>query len=134
MNNCGSNRKIDINQRRDVTADGIRRGMIFMKKLPELEYLGLPPGKRKLYDIGMFFSELPANILKLLKKIPEGIGKFFGSIGKFFAEIGHAFADGDIKTKLSFFIMGFGQFFRRQIGRGIIFLLMEVIFIAFICN
>lgn len=102
-----------------------------MKKLPELEYLGLPPGKRKLYDIGMFFAELPGKLGKALKKIPEGIGKFIGSIGKFFADIGHAFADGDIKTKLSFFIMGFGQFFRRQVGRGIIFLLMEIIFIAF---
>lgn len=102
-----------------------------MNRLSELEYLGLSPAKRKLYDIGMFFVDLPRNLLGALKKIPLGIWKALCAIGGFFKEIGGIFARGDWKTRLSFFIMGFGQFFRRQIGRGIIFLLMEITFVCF---
>ncbi|MBP3856273.1 MAG: sugar ABC transporter permease [Ruminiclostridium sp.] len=102
-----------------------------MSKLSELDYLGLPPGKRKLYDIGQFFVRLPGNLLNFLKKIPLGIWKGICAIGKFFAGIGHIFADGDWKTKASFLIMGFGQLFRHQIGRGIIFLAMEGLFVWF---
>ena len=99
-----------------------------MSKLTELEYLGLPPFKRKLYDIGQFFIHLPLYILNILKLIPLGIWKGICGIGKFFAGIGHIFADGDWKTRISFLVMGFGQFFRHQIGRGIIFLTMEGLF------
>lgn len=102
-----------------------------MKRLPELEYLGLPPMKKFGYDVGMFFTELPAKLLGALKMIPQAIWKLLCSIGGFFAEIGRAFAEGDWKTRTSFFIMGFGQLFRRQIGRGILFFLLEVIFILF---
>ncbi len=102
-----------------------------MKKLPELEYLGLPPAKKFGYDFCMFFVNLPAKVLGALKKIPLGIWKFLCAIGNFFKEIGGIFKDGDWKTRMSFFVMGFGQLFRHQIGRGIIFLLMEIIFITF---
>jgi len=104
-----------------------------MSRISELEYLGMPPMKRHLYDIGQFFVKLPKGILNFLKKIPLGIWKCLCAVGRFFAEIGHIFADGDWKTKLSFIIMGFGQFFRHQIGRGILFLLMEGLFVWFMC-
>ena len=107
------------------------KGRLKMSKLTELEYLGLPPAKKKLYDIGQFFVRLPGNILNFLKKIPLGIWKGLCAVGRFFAGIGHIFADGDWKTRISFFVMGFGQFFRYQIGRGIIFLGMEALFIWF---
>lgn len=102
-----------------------------MKKLPELEYLGLPPAKKFRYDFCMFFTMLPGKVLGTLKKIPLGIWKFLCAIGNFFKEIGGIFRDGDWKTRMSFFVMGFGQLFRHQIGRGIIFLLMEIIFVGF---
>ncbi len=102
-----------------------------MSKLTELEYLGLPPMKRKLYNFGQFFVRLPGNILNFLKKIPLGIWRAICAVGRFFAGIGKIFAEGDWKTRVSFFIMGFGQFFRHQIGRGIIFLTMQSLFIWF---
>ena len=86
-----------------------------MKKLPELEYLGLPPIKQFGYNFCLFFAELPSNFLKALKKIPKGIWKLLCSIGSFFAEIGSIFKNGDWKTRLSFFVMGFGQFFRGTV-------------------
>ena len=102
-----------------------------MKKLPELEYLGLSPAKRFGYNFRMFFTQLPGKIWGALKKIPLAIWGWICSIGRFFAGIGEAFVKGDWKTKTSFFIMGFGQFFRRQVGRGILFLLFEAIFVTF---
>ncbi|MBQ8966695.1 sugar ABC transporter permease [Ruminococcus sp.] len=102
-----------------------------MKRLAELEYLGLPPARQKLYNFQLFFADLPKKLAGGCKKIPAALGKFFGGIGRGFAGIGSIFKEGDFKTRLSFFIMGFGQFFRRQIGRGIIFLLMEVLFVLF---
>ena len=102
-----------------------------MKQLTELDYLGLPPAKKKLYGIGRFFAAIPGWLLNLLKKIPVGFWHFLCSIGRFFKGIGTIFKEGDFKTRLSFIIMGFGQFFRRQIGRGIIFLVMEAVFIYY---
>lgn len=102
-----------------------------MKRLPELEYLGLSPAKKFGYNFCVFFCELPKKILNLLLKIPKGIWACLCAIGGFFKEIGGIFAKGDWKTRVSFFIMGFGQFFRHQIGRGLIFLLMEAVFICF---
>ncbi len=102
-----------------------------MKKLPELEYLGLSPMKRHWYDFRMFFVLLPGRLLNLLKKIPTGLWKIICDFGHFFAGIGKIFAEGDWKTRISFFVMGFGQLFRHQIGRGILFLLLEIIFVTF---
>lgn len=102
-----------------------------MKQLTELDYLGLPPAKKKLYGIGRFFAAIPGWLLNLLKKIPVGFWHFLCRIGRFFKGIGTIFKEGDFKTRLSFIIMGFGQFFRRQIGRGIIFLVMEAVFIYY---
>lgn len=105
-----------------------------MKRLPELEYLGLSPIKKFGYNFCLFFSELPGKLLGVLKKIPVAIWKWLCGIGGFFAEIGRAFAGGDWLTRISFLVMGFGQLFRRQIGRGILFLLFEAIFILFMVN
>lgn len=45
----------------------------------------------------------------------------------------NAFRNGDIFTRLSFLVMGLGNLKNRQIVKGILFLLSEVIFIAYLC-
>ena len=105
-----------------------------MRRLSEVEYLGLSPARRKGYKFMESFADLPGKAKQTGKNIPHKLGGFFKMIGGGFKEIGRIFVEGDIKTKLSFFIMGFGQFFRRQIGRGIIFLCMEVLFILFMAG
>lgn len=101
------------------------------KQMSELDYLGLPPAKRRLYDIGQFFKKVPGKVWGGIKKIPQKLWALLCRLGRFFKNIGVMFWEGDILTKLSFVIMGFGQFFRRQIGRGIVFLLMEAVFIYY---
>lgn len=105
-----------------------------MKRMPELDYLGLPPFKRRLYDIAAWICGIPAALLHTLKTIPLGIRRGLCAIGRFFRSIGQMFREGDLKTKLSFFIMGFGQFFRGQAGRAVLFLLLETVFIWFMAD
>lgn len=65
----------------------------------------------------------------VFKKIWVALKSFFVSIPIFFKELVMTFVEGDWKTKVSFFIMGFGSIARKQVLRGILFLLMEIVFI-----
>ncbi len=58
----------------------------------------------------------------------ERLGK---SIGNCFKNFGERFIDGSFGTKMSHFIMGAGNFSHKQIAKGIIFLLLEIAFFAF---
>lgn len=59
---------------------------------------------------------------------------FFESVGNGFKEVGAAFVEGDLRTKLSFLIMGFGPICRGQILIGAAFLLVEALFIVYIAG
>ncbi len=102
-----------------------------MKLNDELEYLKLSKWQKFVYRLRSFFTS-----------IPKGIGKGFLKIGQFFKKIGLSvanevkdiwttFVTGDWKTKISFLVMGFGNIARGQILRGLLFLLMEVVFIGY---
>ncbi len=56
------------------------------------------------------------------KQNPEKSGNIFVNIGK-------TFKNGDVLTKLSFFIFGIGNIFRGQIIKGLLFLAAEFAFI-----
>ena len=64
------------------------------------------------------------------KKKGKVVGAF-KAIGTDIKDIGTTFAKGDWKTRVSFLIMGFGQFTRKQWVRGIAFLGAEVLFILY---
>jgi len=102
-----------------------------MKLNDELEYLKLSKWQKFVYRLRSFFTS-----------IPKAIGKGFLKIGQFFKKCGLAvaneakdiwttFVNGDWKTKISYLVMGFGNIARGQILRGILFLLMEVVFIGY---
>ena len=102
-----------------------------MKKYSDLEYLKLSKWNRFLYTL-----------LCLIVGIPRGIWNGAKSIGKFFAKLGIrvkdefvdiflTFKNGDWKTRISYFVMGFGNIARGQVLRGLLFLLMEVVFIVY---
>ena len=62
----------------------------------------------------------------------ENIFVRFGKrIAEGFRYFGERFSDGSVGTKLSHFIMGAGNFSHKQIAKGIIFFLVEVVFILF---
>lgn len=55
--------------------------------------------------------------------------KFFINIGHSFKDFFNRFKKGTIYTKISYIIMGFGNLSRGQIWKGLIFLLVQVLFI-----
>ena len=66
------------------------------------------------------------------KSVAAKIGGFFKWLGADLKEIGRTFVKGDILTKISFIIMGFGQIVRKQFARGIAMLVAEAAALYFI--
>ncbi len=62
-----------------------------------------------------------------MKNIGKNIGDFFKSIGRFFSSFGEGVANGDIFVKLSLIIMGAGYIKRKQVVKGILITLFEVL-------
>ncbi len=100
-------------------------------RLSDLEYLKLSKIEQFIYNIKIFFGSIPQKFKNLGRAIVNFF-KFIGSaIAAEFKDIGQTFVKGETATKISFFIMGFGSIKRGQIMRGILFLLFEIVFIAY---
>ena len=102
-----------------------------MTKYSDLEYLRLSKIRRLLYKIACFFVGIPGWFVNLFKKIGLFFKNFAIKVKDNFVDIYKTFKEGDYKTRLSFVIMGFGSFARKQYLRGAMFLLFEIIFIVY---
>ena len=75
-------------------------------------------------------------LVKGLRRLLMGKGKDRKTAGfpvtNVFATVGSTFVTGDWKTRVSYFILGFGQLLRGQIVKGIAYLLMEAGFIWYL--
>lgn len=102
-----------------------------MKRLSDLDYLKLNKWQAFWYKFALFFCAIPSALWKGIKKL----GGFFKNCGiavkDEFVDIGTTFKTGNWAVRLSFFIFGFGNLFYGQIMRGILFLLFEIVFIAY---
>ncbi len=102
-----------------------------MKKYTDLEFLKLSRWQKLLYKFTSFFCAIPGKLLGLVLGL-WGIIKAAGlKIAGEATDIYFTFVNGDWKTKVSFFVMGFGNIARGQILRGVLFLLFEVVFIGY---
>lgn len=95
------------------------------------EYMALSPLQRFWYNFKNFIVSIPGGIGNFFKAIGSGIVNFFKGLGKGITEFVMGFIRGDIFTKISYFIMGFGNICRGQVIKGIMFLLIEVGYIFF---
>lgn len=102
-----------------------------MTKYSDLEYLKLSKIHKILYKIACFFIGIPAWFVNLGKTIGKKFKNFGIKVKDNFVDIYKTFKEGDYKTRVSFVIMGFGSFARKQYLRGAIFLLFEIIFIVY---
>ena len=102
-----------------------------MKKYSDLEYLKLPKWHRFLYTLLCLIVGIPGGIWNGIKKIGMAFAKFGRAIANEFADIFLTFKNGDWKTRVSYLVMGFGSIARGQILRGLMFFLMEVVFIGY---
>ena len=104
--------------------------------MSDLDVLRLTKGQTFLYKLIHFFKAIPGWFLKVFKAIGIFFVDLFVSIKDDIVDSINIFKNGDYKTKLSFFVMGFGHLTRGQILKGILFLLFEIVFVAymFICG
>ena len=97
----------------------------------EIELLKLSKIARFGYNVVMFFAKFPRGFVAFFKKVGLGIVGFFKKVGLFFKDLVLTFIRGSWKTKISYFIMGFGSFARGQWLRGLLFLAFQAIFITY---
>ncbi len=102
-----------------------------MKKLNDLEYLKLSKFQALIYNLKLFIWAIPGWLLNLLKIIWGGIKSAALAVKNEFLDIGRTFKNGNWAVKLSFFIFGAGNLYYGQILRGILFLVFELVFIAY---
>ena len=96
-----------------------------------LDYMQLSTGEKIAYKIKSFFSAIPGAFGKFgtfLKNFFVGLGR---GLGNFFKNYANDFKTGGIMTKLSYIVMGAGCLAYGQIVKGLIFLALEVAFIAY---
>ena len=102
-----------------------------MEKYVGLEYLKLNKFQRFFYKFTHFFLGIP----DWFKNIGLAIGHFFQKFGlavkNEVIDLIETFRKGDWKTRVSYVVMGFGNLFRGQIGRGILFLAFEALFLFY---
>ena len=103
-----------------------------MKQYSDMELLKMSKASRARIKFVNFFASIPGKF----KNLGIKIGRFFKNLGlgifNWFKNLGLTFAHGDWKTKVSFFIMGFGNIARGQMMRGILFLFFEVVFFLYL--
>ena len=68
------------------------------------------------------------------KKLTSSISDFFKAIGNGIKGFIEGFTKGDIITKLSYIIMGFGSIGRKQFIKGFFFLALQILYILFMVN
>ena len=105
-----------------------------MKKYSDLEYLKLPKWHRFLYTLICLIVGIPSGIWNFIKKIGKMVAQLGKRIADEIVDIFVTFKEGDWKTRVSYLIMGFGCLARGQILRGLLFLLMEVVFIVYMAT
>ena len=102
-----------------------------MKQYSDLEFLKLNRWQKLLFRLKRFLLSIPLGIGHFFLSIWQFLKKAGLAVGREFREICSTFANGDWKTRTSFVVMGFGNMARGQILRGILFLLFEIVFIAY---
>ena len=83
------------------------------------------------YSIASFIVNLPVYIWRVVKAIGLGLWSGIKAIVLGIANIIKIFFVGSLWTKISYVIMGFGQLFRGQTVRGLLFLSLEAVFLYF---
>lgn len=97
----------------------------------DIEYLKLSKPRQFFHKIGKFFAGLPDWYVNTCKKIGNAVKKLGVKIADEVKDICTTFKKGSWKTRVSYFVMGFGNFAAGQVLRGLLFLLMQGAFIFY---
>lgn len=102
-----------------------------MTQISSLEYLSMSKPKRAWYKFCSFILNIPFAVAAFFMAIPGKLWGALKSIGGWFMSFIDALHYGDTATRLSLPIWGAGAFAHKQIGRGILYLGYEILFIIY---
>lgn len=102
-----------------------------MVYLSALDYLKLNKWQKLLYKLKCFFVAIPGWTANKFKKLGQLFVKLGLAIKAEAIYIVTTFIHGSFKTKLSYLFMGFSNLWHKQWLRGIMFFLMEGLFIVY---
>ena len=97
----------------------------------DLDYYKLPWYKKILYKVKNFFKNFAANFVGFWKKFGKGFVAFWVKVFTFIKSFVLGFIFGNGTTKASYFLMGFGHIYRGQTTRGIIYFVLQILFILY---
>ena len=96
-----------------------------------IDYMQLNPFQRFWYNFSNAMKALPGKLKNFFVAIGMFIANFFKGIGKAVAGYVSRFVKGDWAVKISYLIMGFGNMVKGQFIKGLLFLGLQVAFIAY---
>lgn len=101
------------------------------RTMSDLDYLKLNKWQQFCYKLKMFFVGIPAWFMRLFKKIGHAFKSFGLLVAENVVDIWTTFKNGSWSTRVSYLVMGFGNLVRGQWLRGLVFLLLEGVFIFY---
>lgn len=96
-----------------------------------VEYKQLNPFQRFAHNLKKFFLNIPHAVAGFFKAIGRFFVNLIKGIGKGFKNYGVNFVKGDWATKLSYIIFGVGDLSKGKYYKGILYFLVEVLYILF---
>ena len=99
--------------------------------MADLEYLSLTKTQRFFYRLKKGFGGFFKGIGKFFASIPHKIWNWLKKVGSVFPKLYKYFIYGDWSTRLSFLVMGTSCFKHKQILRGCVFLIYQILFILY---
>ena len=97
-----------------------------------IKYYKLSWNKKIIYKISKFFKDIGKGFIEFWCRLARKIISIILSIGNAIKTFFANFVHGNLVTKLSYLFIGFGHLFRGQIVRGIVYLIGEFLFIAYL--
>ena len=97
-----------------------------------IQYLSLTKPQRFAVNFVNFFKNLGKGIVDFFKRIPNKLLKLWHKLCAPFRTLYDAWRKGTWFTRGNFLIFGFSQMFHREIFRGILYFLYEVVFIWYL--
>ena len=102
-----------------------------MIELEYIDYVTLSPLRRLFYRLFQGIRHLPRRTADLAQRTGGRIRKRTVAFGRAAKSYGIIFRQGDVKTRLSYLVMGAGSFLRGQVAKGLIFLFLQAAFVVY---
>ena len=96
-----------------------------------LKYLSLTKPQRFVTNVGSFFMNFGKGVVNFFKGIPHRLYMLGRKLSKPFEVLWDAWKKGNWMVRTNFLVFGFYQLLHKEVARGVLYLLYEIVFIWF---